>query len=57
MARNSLLDELHQIYTGAPSTTIKAYHKAQKSLKTLGDLTFSDAEIDSFLPGDLRRIK
>jgi hypothetical protein len=53
--RDKLLGELHATYTGAPSTDIKAYAAAQKALKDLGDMTFSDAEIDAFLPTELKR--
>ena len=53
--RDELLNELHNIYTGAPTTTHKAYRRAQKALQTADDLTFSDDEIDSFLPSDLKR--
>jgi hypothetical protein len=33
----------------------EAYKKAQEALKKLGDMTFSDAEIDAFLPKELKR--
>lgn len=54
-ARDTLLKDLHGVYAGAPSTTFEAYRKAQEALKKLEDLTFSDAEIDAFLPRELRR--
>lgn len=54
--RDALLRELHSVYSGAPSTTHRAYRKAQVALKQLGDMTFSDAEIDSFLPKELKKI-
>lgn len=53
--RDRLAEDLHAIYTGAPSTTYKAYLEAQKSLKELEDMTFSDEEIDAFLPQELKR--
>lgn len=53
--REDLLEELHGVYAGAPSTTIKAYRKAQRALKTLEDMTFSETEIDAFLPKELKR--
>jgi hypothetical protein len=53
--RDALLEELHATYKGAPSTDYKAYQKAQKALKELEDMTFSDAEIDAFLPKELKR--
>lgn len=53
--RDVLLEELHSIYSGAPGTTFQAYKKAQEALKQLEDMTFSDDEIDAFLPGELKR--
>jgi hypothetical protein len=53
--RDELVLQLHTIYSGAPSTTFKAYKKAQEALKHLEDMTFSDAEIDNFLPKELKR--
>ena len=53
--RDDLLEELHSVYSGAPSTTYQAYKKAQEALKQLEDMTFSDAEIDVFLPKELKR--
>jgi len=55
LARNELLEELHSVYNGAPSTTFKSYRKAQNALKKHEDMTFSDEEIDSFLPSELKR--
>ncbi len=53
--RDTLLAELHSVYTGSPSTTFKAYRKAQEALQTREDLTFSEDEIDAFLPSELKR--
>lgn len=53
--RDELLAELHSVYSGAPSTNSKAYKKAQKSLKEFEDMTFSDEEIDAFLPKELKK--
>lgn len=53
--RDELLEELHSVYSGAPSTTYEAYKKAQESLKQLEDMTFSDEEIDAFLPKELKK--
>lgn len=53
--RDVLLIELHTVYTGAPSTNYKAYKKAQEALKKMEDMTFSDSEIDAFLPKELKR--
>lgn len=53
--RDDLLNELHSVYSGAPSTTYQAYKKAQEALKQLEDMTFSDEEIDAFLPKELKK--
>jgi hypothetical protein len=53
--RDELVEQLHAVYSGAPSTTFKAYKKAQQALKRLEDMTFTDAEIDAFLPKELKR--
>lgn len=53
--RDDLLKQLHSVYLGAPSTNFKAYKKAQEALKKLEELTFSDEEIDAFLPKELKR--
>lgn len=53
--RDSLLESLHSVYSGSPSTTFEAYKEAQDSLKTKEDMTFSDEEIDAFLPNELKR--
>lgn len=53
--RDDLLAELHSVYSGAPSTTYQAYKKAQEALKQLEDMTFSDEEIDAFLPKELKK--
>lgn len=53
--RDAMLVELHTVYSGAPSTNPKAYQKAQESLKRFEDMTFSDSEVDAFLPKELKR--
>ena len=53
--RDELVEQLHAAYSGAPSTTLQAYKKAQESLKKLEEMTFTDTEIDAFLPKELRR--
>lgn len=53
--RDALLDELNAVYVVAPSTNFKAYSMAQEALKKLEDMTFSDEEIDAFLPKELKR--
>lgn len=53
--RDKLLASLSNVYAGSPSTTYAAYRKAQKALKQNEDMTFSDQEIDVFLPRELKR--
>lgn len=53
--RDTLLESLHTVYSGSPSTTFEAYKKAQDALQTKEDLTFSVEEIDAFLPKELKR--
>ncbi|MCC5638748.1 SLATT domain-containing protein [Nostoc sp. CHAB 5844] len=53
--RDELQSALATIYQNAPRTNEKAYKKAQKALKVDEQLTFSDKEIDNFLPSNLRR--
>jgi hypothetical protein len=55
-SRDELLRSLHATYTGAPSTTFEAYKKAQQALQTAEDMTFSDEELDAFLPTALHKI-
>jgi SMODS and SLOG-associating 2TM effector domain family 4 len=54
--RDELQAQLAKIYHSAPHTNGKAYAEAQDALKNREDLTFSDAEIDAFLPGPLKRL-
>lgn len=53
--RDALQNSLTSVYQNAPRTNEKAYMKAQKALKVDEQLTFSDKEIDNFLPSILRR--
>jgi len=53
--RDLLLESLHSVYAGSPSTTFAAYKKAQKALQSQEDMTFSNEEIDAFLPTELKR--
>jgi hypothetical protein len=53
--RDELQTQLHKIYRIAPNTNSTAYGKAQDALKNKEDLTFTDAEIDAFLPAPLKR--
>jgi hypothetical protein len=55
--RDDLQNQLAAIYRGAPHTTGEAYGDAQVALKENEEYTFSDAEIDKFLPKELRRAK
>lgn len=48
--RDKLVEGLDVIYSQAPSTTPRAYRRAQEALKVKQDMTFSDEEIDRFLP-------
>lgn len=53
--RDELQTMLAAIYVGAPHTDGKAYEEAQDRLKNMEDMTFSDQEIDCFLPLSLKR--
>lgn len=48
--RDELLKKQMNIYKEALDTSAKAYDKAQKALKVQKDNTYTDEEIDSFLP-------
>ncbi len=52
--RDRLVVALHSVYAGSPSTTYAAYRRAQESLQHNEEMTFSDKEIDAFLPKQLR---
>jgi len=53
--RDSLIEQLHAVYAAAPSTNSKAYKLAQHALQKNEEMTFSDEEIDAFLPKELKR--
>lgn len=55
--REALQTKLAAIYKGAPHTNGKAYAAAQVALKQNEEYTFSDAEIDKFVPATLRKSK
>jgi hypothetical protein len=55
--RDELQGKLAAIYKGAPQTNAKAYQQAQMALKENEEYTFSDAEIDKFVPASLRKEK
>ncbi len=54
LQRDALLKQLHAVYSGAPSTTVRAYTEAQRALQQWEEMTFSDEEIDKLLPGHLQ---
>lgn len=53
--RDRLQADLLKVYQGSPRTFDKAYQKASKALKEMEEMTFSDEEIDKFLPKNLRK--
>ncbi len=53
--RDVLMGDLHLVYSSAPSTTYKGYKNAQQALQSSEDMTFSDEEIDAFLPSEIKR--
>ena len=55
LKRDALAQELEGIYANSPSTTEAAYKKAHKALNLREEMTFSNSEVDVFLPPDLRR--
>ena len=54
--RDELQERLAAIYLGTPQTNSKAYAKAQIALQRNEDYTFSDEEIDKFVPSALRKL-
>lgn len=55
--RDALAQEVYSIYENAPDTNSKAYDAARDALKANEEMTFSDREIDEFLPVSMRKIK
>lgn len=53
--REELQQALESVYVSAPPTFKEAYKRAQKALQLEEELTFSDKEIDQFLPEILRK--
>lgn len=51
-----LVKQLHKVYAEAPATTNEAVEKARTALNIQQDNTFSDEEIDSYLPRALRKV-
>lgn len=54
--RDKLQKDLGSVYEKAPRTIVRAYRDTQKALKLNEELTFSDEEIDLFLPNPLRKL-
>ena len=54
-SRDELNEQLVNAYRGAPKTINKAYDLASIALKENEEFTFTDVEIDKFLPESLRR--
>ncbi|WP_294002112.1 SLATT domain-containing protein [uncultured Megasphaera sp.] len=50
----SIMSDLNKLYIKAPSTTNEAVEKASKALKCKNEYTYTDAEIDHFLPKNLQ---
>jgi hypothetical protein len=55
LRRDDLQERLAAIYQGAPQTNGKAYEEARQALQKNEEFTFSDAEIDKFVPASLRK--
>lgn len=55
--RDVLMEDLHVVYLNAPTTNSRAYTEAQNALQQNEDMTFSEEEIDAFLPTELKRGK
>jgi hypothetical protein len=51
----STVHQLDKVYADAPNTTNKAVEMARKALNVTQDNMFSDAEIDIYLPIELRK--
>lgn len=50
----SIMDELNELYVSAPSTTKEAVDRATEALKVDKEYTYTEEEIDNFLPPALR---
>lgn len=53
--RDDLQNRLKRLYKCSPRTISKAYTDATRALKECEEMTFTDEEIDKFLPKELRR--
>ena len=49
-----IINTLNKIYVEAPSTTQKSVERASEALKTNNEYTYTEEEIDNFLPPTLR---
>lgn len=56
MILETMTRELTAVYKFAPDTLPEAYAQASAALKG-GEFTFSDDEIDAFLPQRLRKVQ
>ena len=53
-----IMDRVNELYVNAPATSNEALTKAEKSLRVNKEYTYSDEEIDKYLPESLKgRIK
>lgn len=50
-----LMDKADEVYKDSPTTTDKAVIMAKEALQIKGDNTFSNIEIDSYLPAALKK--
>ena len=50
----TIMNELNELYVVAPSTTQDAVERASEALKVNKEYTYTDEEIDNFLPPTLR---
>ncbi len=53
LRRDSLINDLDLIYKSAPATSNKAYEKAREALQINEEFTFTDEELNKFLPTEL----
>jgi hypothetical protein len=53
--RDMLMNELHTIYERASLVDQEAYQSASKAVAGFDDVSFSDEEIDHFLPKSLQK--
>ena len=53
--RDALMEELHTIYERASLVDQEAYQSASKAVAGFDDVSFSDEEIDHFLPKSLQK--